>query len=123
MRVSEMQADRFATSRLAVLYNWFSTFTLALVAIGCGGGTSSGAPPPPPPPPMADTPAFWPVPGSYSQTQAGQTVTLMDGTPNATIYYTTDGTTPTSSSTHYTNPITISSTTTINAIATAAGYS
>jgi glucosylceramidase len=120
--VSEMLRDRFATSRLTVLYNWFSTFTLALVAIGCGGGSSSVAPPPPPPT-SAATPAFWPVPGSYSQTQAGQTVTLMDGTPNATIYYTTDGTTPTTSSTVYANPITITATATIKAIATASGFS
>jgi hypothetical protein len=71
--VSEMQGHRFATSRLTVLYNWFSTFMLALVSIGCGGGASSVAPPPPPPPPpAAATPTFWPVPGSYSQTQGRQ---------------------------------------------------
>src|SRR5271169_2849107 len=91
---SEMQGNRFPTSRLRALCHWFSTLTLAFVAVGCGGGGSSVAPPPPPPPPAAATPALWPVPGSYSQTQAGQTVTLTDSTPNATIYYTTDGTTP-----------------------------
>jgi glucosylceramidase len=118
-----MQASRFPTSRLRALCNWFSTLTLTFVAVGCGGGGSSVAPPPPPPPPAASTPALWPVSGSYSQTQAGQTVTLTDSTPNASIYYTTDGTTPTSSSTQYKNPITITSTTTIQAIATAQGYS
>ena len=122
--MSEMLRDRFATSRLTVPYNWFCTFTLALVAIGCGGGTSSVAPPPPPPPPpAAATPAFWPVPGSYSQTQAGQMVTLTDATAAATIYYATDGTTPTTSSTVYANPITITATATIKAIATASGFS
>jgi O-glycosyl hydrolase len=118
-----MQASRFPTSRLRALCNWFSTLTLTFVAVGCGGGGSSVAPPPPPPPPAASTPALWPVSGSYSQTQAGQTVTLTDSTPNASIYYTTDGTTPTSSSTQYNNPITITSTTKIQAIATAQGYS
>src|SRR6204780_4558996 len=118
-----MQGRRFPTSRWRALCNRFLTLTLAFVAVGCGGGGSSVAPPPPPPPPAASTPAFWPVSGSYSQTQAGQTVTLTDSTPNASIYYTTDGTTPTASSTQYKNPMTITSTTTIQAIATAQGYS
>jgi glucosylceramidase len=63
------------------------------------------------------------VPGSYSQPQAGQTVTLTDSTANASIYYTTDGTTPTTSSNQYKNPVTITSTTTIQSIAMAQGYS
>jgi glucosylceramidase len=118
-----MQGHRFPASRWRARCNWFSTLTLAFVSVGCGGGGSSFVPPPPPPPPAAATPALWPVPGSYSQPQAGQTVTLTDSTANASIYYTTDGTTPTTSSNQYKNPVTITSTTTIQSIAMAQGYS
>jgi hypothetical protein len=65
------------------------------------------------------TPAFSVSAGTYT---AAQTVTISDITPSATIYFTTDGTTPTIASSVYSAPITVSSTETLEAIATAAGY-
>lgn len=62
-------------------------------------------------------PTFSPAAGSFN---AAQNVTLSDATSGAKIYYTTNGTTPTTSSTLYTGPISVTNTTTINAIAAAA---
>jgi hypothetical protein len=70
--------------------------------------------------PQASAPTFSPVGGSYSTSQS---VTISDATSGATIYYTTNGTTPTTSSTQYSGAITVSSTETIEAIAVATGYS
>jgi len=69
--------------------------------------------------PAAATPTFSPIAGTYTTTQ---TVTISDTTSGATIYYTTNGTTPTTASTKYTAPITVSSTQTLKAIATATGF-
>ncbi len=69
--------------------------------------------------PTAATPTFSPAPGTYA---SAQTVTISDTTPGAAVYYTTNGATPTTSSTPYTAPITVSSTETIKAIAVASGY-
>jgi hypothetical protein len=66
------------------------------------------------------TPTFSPAPGTYT---TAQNIKLSDTTNGATIYYTTNGTTPTTASTKYTSPITISSTTTLKAIAVASGLS
>ena len=47
---------------------------------------------------------------------------LSDSTPGATLYYTTDGSTPTTSSSVYAGPIAVTSSATINAIGAASGY-
>ena len=65
------------------------------------------------------TPEFSPAGGSYDESQ---NVTISCETPNSTIYYTTDGSTPDENSTMYTGgTITVSETTTIKAIAVASG--
>jgi fibro-slime domain-containing protein len=66
-----------------------------------------------PPSAVVATPVLTPVAGTYS---SAQTVVITDATPGATIYYTTDGTTPTTSSTLYSGPITVAATKTIKAI-------
>ena len=68
---------------------------------------------------QAATPTFSPAGGTYS---TGQLVTISDGTSGATIYYTTNGTTPTTASTVYTTPVSVTVTgTTIQAFAVASG--
>jgi uncharacterized repeat protein (TIGR03803 family) len=69
--------------------------------------------------PTAATPIFAPAVGSFTSPQS---VVLTDTTTGATIYYTTNGTTPTTASTRYTAAITVSSTETIKALAAAADY-
>ncbi len=69
--------------------------------------------------PPAATPTFSPAPGTYASSQS---VSLGDTTSGATIYYTTDGSTPTTSSTKYAAAIAVSATTTVKAIAVASGF-
>jgi hypothetical protein len=79
---------------------------------GSGGGTVA-------------TPTFNPAGGTYLGTQ---TVTLSDTTSGATIFYTLDGSqpgtsagSPTSATKQYSGPLTVTSTETIKALATASG--
>ena len=64
------------------------------------------------------TPSFTPAGGVYT---SAQDVTITTTTDGATIYYTTDGTEPTTSSSVYSSAISVSQTTTIKAIAVKAG--
>ena len=68
----------------------------------------------------AATPTFSPIAGSYG---GSQLVTITSSTPGAILYYTLDGSTPTTSSTLYTVPLAVFATETVNAIATAPGFS
>jgi len=65
-------------------------------------------------------PTFSPKAGTYSGTQM---VSINDAVAGATIYYTTDGTTPTTSSPQFTGtPITVSTSESLKAVALASGY-
>ncbi len=69
--------------------------------------------------PVAATPAFNPAPGTYTSVQS---VSLLDAMSGATIYYTLDGTAPTTSSAVFNNtPIQVSANTTIQAMAVVSG--
>jgi hypothetical protein len=92
---------------------------LSLILAGCSGYNAPKSATPPPPTPTAATPSFSVATGTYA---AAQTVTINDATAGATIYYTTNGTAPTTSSTQYTAPVTVSSTETLMAAAIAPGY-
>lgn len=85
------------------------------VLTACGGSSSSG----PGPAPQTATPSFSLPAGSYT---SAQTVNLTDSTAGATIYYTTDGSAPTTSSTQYTAAVRVSASETLSAIAVASGY-
>ncbi len=71
-------------------------------------------------PPYAATPVFTLASGFYNNSQM---VSITDATPGAGIYYTTNGTTPTTSSNVYGGPLTISSTERVQAIAVATNNS
>ncbi len=68
--------------------------------------------------PTTATPTFSIAPGTYSSTQM---VGLSSTTSGATIYYTTNGSTPTTASAVYSSPILVGATTTINALAASTG--
>ena len=68
--------------------------------------------------PSVATPTFSPAAGTYYE---AQNVTIACTTDEATIYYTLDGTDPTTESTVYSTPIAITETTTVKAMAAKEG--
>ncbi len=109
--------------RLHLLSFTFALTLVSLTLLGCssGGNTNGGGGNPPPPPPAAATPTLAPAPGTFN---VSTSVTLSDTQAGVNIYYTTDGSAPTTSSPLYAGaaiPVTVD--TTVKAIATATGYS
>ena len=97
---------------------WTKATTLTAILLanalmcGCGGGNGGGGGVSPTSPPMISTTAA----------QNGAViVTLASATPGASIYYTVDGSTPSTSSQQYQSPFLVASNLTVKAFATATG--
>ena len=106
--------------KTVVLLSSVAALAMAILLAACGGATATGNTSTSN---SASTQAaaaltFLPPPGTFAATQ---TVTIADANPNVAIYYTTDGSTPTTAAAPYTAPITVSATTTLQAIAVANG--
>jgi N-acetylmuramoyl-L-alanine amidase len=91
-------------------WNWSNAASTPSCVIAAFGGV--------PGVPTAATPSFSPRGGTYTGSQS-VTISASSGT---TIYYTTNGTTPTTSSSVYRGPIAVSASATIEAIAVETGY-
>ncbi|MGA1981005.1 MAG: chitobiase/beta-hexosaminidase C-terminal domain-containing protein [Acidobacteriaceae bacterium] len=106
-------AERFFVGWVGLL-----AVSMGMVLGGCGGGSGSGGGSNGVTPTVA-TPAFWVAAGTYTSIQS---VPIASATPGATIYYTTNGSTPTTASTLYTGPVSVSVSETLEAIAVESGY-
>jgi beta-glucanase (GH16 family) len=97
-------------------------FLSGALLCGCSGGAGNGNELTTTPPQQVATPTLTTSTSNGAQNGA-VIVSLATTTANATIYYTLDGTTPTTASQQYQAPILVASNLTIGAIATAGGYS
>src|SRR5579863_1612701 len=94
-------------------------FSIALLS-GCGGGSGysggggGGG---------GSSPAAAPAISTTAAQNGAVIASLSDATANATIFYTVDGSTPTTASQVYEAPFLVASNITIKAIATASGHS
>lgn len=88
------------------------------------GAPDTGNPDTGPPPEAVGTPVFNPLPtaGPFTSSVPGG-VQITTTPTDATIFFTTNGTNPTTASTVYSGPISVTSTTTIRAFATKTGFS
>jgi beta-glucanase (GH16 family) len=93
------------------------TILFTLLLTGCGNGIASTSPAPEPAAPQAATPTI-----STTNAQNGAVVvSLTSSTAGSTIFYTLDGSAPTTASQVYQAPFLVASALTVNAIATASG--
>jgi len=87
----------------------------AALLCGCGSGGGNSTPP--------QTTAAAPAIATTPAQNGAMIVSLASATSGATVYYTIDGSTPTTASPQYLAPFLVASNLTVNAIATASGLS
>jgi beta-glucanase (GH16 family) len=105
--------------RVSVRPRLVATIVLSSAFIcGCGGGASAATGTTAP----AATPAATPTFSTTGAQNGAVTVSVGSATPGSKIYYTMDGSTPTTSSQIFQAPMLVSSDLTVKAIATASGY-
>ena len=92
------------------------SFVLATAFCGCGSGGGSNVTIPP------ETSAALPTITADAAQNGAVLVTLSDSTSGAAIHYTTDGTSPLTTFQVYQAPFLVASNLTVNAVATATGY-
>ncbi len=91
-----------------------SLLTSVFILAGCGGGVGTTLP-------VTTQQAVAPVITTAAAQNGAEIATLTTSTSGATIYYTLDGSTPTSSSAVYKAPFLVASNVTLNAVAMASG--
>ena len=103
------------SARFMAIRKFGCLFAATILLAGCGGSSSSNQQQTSPVP----TPTFSVAAGTYT---TAQSVSISDTMAGVTIYYTNNGTTPTTSSSVYSAAITVSATETLEAIAVESGY-
>jgi beta-glucanase (GH16 family) len=100
--------------RSSIFLRWLVCVAVGnFLSLGCGGGTTRGSTTPP------NQPASTPAIATTAAQNGAVIVTLTDSTSDATLHYTTDGTTPTNTSPQYFAPFLVASNMTVKAIAAA----
>lgn len=116
---TEKRTQKGRKSAANVLAGCIAATLVLPLLIGCGGSGFQSAEVKGEPP-LAAMPAFSPAPGYYASPQA---VSIRDTTPDATIYYKTNGAISPNAWTIYTGPINVPASETVQAMAVKSGNS